>query len=441
LSWYFAPVRPAQIKEDHAMAINDIPTAAVGTAPTVPGPQPGAGLKIGILGPYLLFATLCWGIPSSSVGTLLQALLAQTNNEDKVQLAAVTGTVSAILGVVAALIVGALSDRTRSRFGARKPWILGTAVFSAVSLTFMLVAPNFPLIFVCFVLFQAGLAAMVVSLSALLPDHIPADRLGRASSLIGLGNLLGLALGGVVASFFITTPRVGLATVPWLMVVAALVGWFVIPKSSTLDRPKERIGLTALFTSLKPPADRDFWLVFGGRLAFLLAMLTVVGYQLYVLTDYFEASDEEAGSILALSGIILAGGACVSTVLFGALSDKLKRRKPFIIGAALVIAVALGLLLTSREPSTFLLFSAVASLAYGTYISVDQAMMVEVLPDQDAAAKDLGFLTVANTAPGIFAPGLAAVLVAGGGYPLVFIGAMIIAAASILFVLPIKRVR
>ncbi len=419
------------------MTINNAPSASTESALAA---EPSRR-KLGILGPYLLFATLAWGIPSSSVGTLVQALLAQIDEANKVQLSAIVATVSAVLGVIAAFVVGALSDRTRSRFGARKPWILGTALFSAVSMSFMLVADGFVTIFISFVAFQAGLAAMVVALSALLPDHVPTDRLGRASSLMGLGSLFGLALGGIVASAFITTPRVGLAAVPWLMVLAAIIGWFIIPKSSTLHRTKEPFSAKKLLGTLKPPADRDFWLVFGGRLTFLLALLTVVGYQLFVLTDYFGAQPEEAGKIIALGGIILAAGACVSTVIFGAVSDRIKRRKPFIIGAALILSLSLALLLTSREPSTFLLFSAVASVAYGTYISVDQALMVEVLPDQDAAAKDLGFLTVANTAPGIFAPGLAAVLVAGGGYPAVFVGAIVIAVASIFFIFPIKRVR
>lgn len=424
------------------MALHDPHSSTASEQATAPvAVDPPAERKLGRLGPYLFFATLAWGIPSSSVGTLLQALLAQTDAGDKVRLAAIAGTLSAIVGVVAALVVGALSDRTRSRFGPRKPWILGTAVVSAIGMLPMLVADSFALVLISFVVFQAGLAAMVVSLSALLPDHVPPGRLGRASSIIGLGSLFGLALGGVVASFFITTPRLGLAGVPWLMVVAAVVGLFVIPSSSTLHRVRERTSAAGLARSLKPPADRDFWLVFGGRLFFLLALLTVVAYQLYVLTDHFGASDERAGQLIALGGIVLAVGAAVSTTVFGALSDKVRRRKPFIIGAAVVLALALSLLLTSREPSTFLLFSAVASLAYGTYISVDQALMVEVLPDQDAAARDLGFLTVANTAPGIFAPGLAATLVLVGGYPAVFVGAMVIALLSILFILPIKRVR
>ncbi|RAK36609.1 MFS-type transporter involved in bile tolerance (Atg22 family) [Actinoplanes lutulentus] len=422
------------------MAINSNPAAPL------PADPPSASSRstqheARALGLYLLFATLAWGIPSSSAPTLLQALLAQVDDAQKVRLAAIISTVSAILSVIAAFTVGALSDRTRSRFGARKPWILGTALFSAVSLLLVPAADSFLLILVSFVGFQVGLASMVVALSALLPDHIPADRLGRVSSLIGIGSLLGIAVGGVVASAFISVPRVGLAVVPWLMVLAAVVGWFIIPTSSTLDRRPEHASVKNLLIALRPPADRDFWLVFGGRLAFLLALVTVIGYQLFILTDHFGAADDEAGRILALAGVILAAGAGVSTVVFGVLSDRLQRRRPFIIGAAIVLAVALGLLLTSREPLAFLLFAAVASLAYGTYISVDQALMVEVLPDHDAAAKDLGFLTVANTAPGIFAPGLAAVLVAAGGYPAVFIGAIAIAMASIVFILPIKRVR
>ena len=55
--------------------------------------------------------------------------------------------------------------------------------------------------------------------------------------------------------------------------------------------------------------------------------------------------------------------------------------------------------------------------AFGTYMAVDGALMVEVLPDRDDAARDLGFLNAANSLPIVFAPGIGAALVKTVGYP------------------------
>ena len=48
--------------------------------------------------------------------------------------------------------------------------------------------------------------------------------------------------------------------------------------------------------------------------------------------------------------------------------------------------------------------------AFGTYMAVDGALMVEVLPNRDDSARDLGFLNAANSLPIGFAPGIGATL-------------------------------
>jgi MFS family permease len=288
---------------------------------------------------------------------------------------------------------------------------------------------------------QIGINIMVAALSALLPDRVDRKLLGRASALAGLGNLLGGAVGGVIAAGFIPMPRLGLAIVPWTTVVAALLIWFLLPTVPSNDDPAEPLDARSLLKELRPPGDRDFWFVFVGRVFFLLGLVTTFAYQLYILTDYFMADEATAQSMIALSGIILAVGAGVFTVIMGPLSDKAGRRKPFVIAAGIVGAAGVALLLTVHSVIIFPISIAALSIAYGTFISVDQAMMVEVLPDQENAARDLGFLTVANTASGIFAPALAGLLVGIGGYPAVFVGGLILTAISGVFILTVKRVR
>ncbi|MDR1079078.1 MAG: MFS transporter [Propionibacteriaceae bacterium] len=413
-------------------------------APNPPPAGRGVGFydtKLGLIGPLCLIGALSWAIPAAATGTLLQALFARLDEVNKISLTAITATVSSLGGALAVVVAGLLSDRTRSRFGRRKPWLLGGAVFAAVCLALAGLTDSFPVIVICCTGSQIGLNAMVAALSALLPDRVGRSLLGRASALSGLGNLLGNATGGIVAAGFLTAPPLGLALVPWTMVLAALIICWRLPSHSSLDQPAETGSLGQLLKSLLPPGDRDFWLVFVGRVCFLLGLLTALAYQLYILTDYFGASDEQAAGLIAASGVILAIGAGAFTVLAGPLSDRLGRRKPFVIVAGLVGAGAVGLLLTVRDIAIFPVAIACLSIAYGTFISVDQAIMVEVLPSQRHAARDLGFLTVANTAPGILAPGLAGALVGLGGYPAVFVGGIVLTGLSGVFLLSVKRVR
>ncbi|MDR1432523.1 MAG: MFS transporter, partial [Propionibacteriaceae bacterium] len=327
-------------------------------------------VKLGRFGVLTLIGTLSWAVPAANFGTLSQALFEDMDPANKIAMAAITATVSSVGGVLAVVVAGLLSDRTRSKWGKRKPWMLIGSVFSALCMLPIGFTTNFTVIVLLFTGAQLGMNALVASLSALLPDRVDKSLLGRASALSGLGNLLGGAIGGVIAAGFIPVPSVGLAVVPWTMVLASLAIWFFLPTIPSMDNKVEPLRAKTLLRQLAPPADRDFWLVFSSRVMFLLGLLTTFAYQLYILTDYYQASESVAQSNIALAGIILALGAGIFTVIMGPLSDRVKRRKPFVIGSGLVGALGVALLLTVKDVTVFPISIAALSIAYGTFISV-----------------------------------------------------------------------
>jgi len=85
---------------------------------------------------------------------------------------------------------------------------------------------------------------------------------------------------------------------------------------------------------------------------------------------------------------------------------------------------------------------AISGLGFGVYTAVDLALVVDVLPNQDTAAKDLGVLNFAGALPFSIAPALAPTILAvgGGSYGALyaFAGACAIGAAA---VLRVRRVR
>ncbi|MFJ5829444.1 hypothetical protein [Streptomyces sp. NPDC093089] len=70
-----------------------------------------------------------------------------------------------------------------------------------------------------------------------------------------------------------------------------------------------------------------------------------------------------------------------------------------------------------------------------------QAVVAEVLPDQENRAKDLGFLNVANTMPQLIAPIAASLVVPAFGHPTLFVLAIVLTLAGGLCILPLRRVR
>ena len=86
--------------------------------------------------------------------------------------------------------------------------------------------------------------------------------------------------------------------------------------------------------------------------------------------------------------------------------------------------------------------AALLGLGYGCFLSVDQALATEVLPDQLSRGKDLGIMNIALTVPQAFAPMLGALLVSAvGGFTLLFVISGVTALAGALAVAQVKGVR
>ncbi|WP_326958718.1 MFS transporter [Amycolatopsis sp. NBC_01286] len=393
-------------------------------------------LRLGRLGPLLLLGQLAWAAPGAASGTLLAALLAGVTPAHKVGVFTAYAVAGAVTSAAGTVLGGLLSDRTRSRLGRRSPWLLGSALLAAVALTAAGLTSDLVLVGACYAVFQLGVGTWVAALSALIPDHVPAGSVGRASAFAGFGFLLGQTAGGVVAGALVTTPARGLIVVPWLMVLVAVVLALAVPGRDNRDEPR-RIARR----DLALPASRDFWLAFTGRFLFILAILMITTFQLYLLTDYLGLPTAEAGRVVGLATLLVGVLSAVSVIVAGVLADRLGRLKPVVGGAPVLLALGLVPLLVAPGLGTELVFFGIVGLTLGAYLAVDQALMVAVLPDPDTAARDLGVLSIGSTLPGVVAPIAGGLLAGAAGYLAIFVVALVLAVAAAAVVLGIRSVR
>ncbi len=132
----------------------------------------------------------------------------------------------------------------------------------------------------------------------------------------------------------------------------------------------------------------------------------------------------------------------MSSITGGIVSDKLQRRKPFVIVASLLIAV--GLLIVSLFPtwSAVLVAAIILGIGVGTYLAVDLALATQILPTEEDRGKDLGIMNTAIFLPMVIAPGIAALaLDVFQSYRALYLILAIATACSALLILPIKKVR
>ncbi|MFF3787535.1 MFS transporter [Streptomyces sp. NPDC001933] len=413
------------------------PGPAIARCTVPPGPVPA---RLGRLGPVLGAAYLSWILPFHAATVLVQSLLGQLDDDTKLQRYAVMATAGALTAMCANIVIGLLSDRTRSRFGRRNPWILAGSLGTTLAIFGLSYTQSFPVLLTLWLLLQISLNAMVAPLGAILPDRVDSAHLGKASSWIGLGQLLGNSVSAVVAGVLITVPAQGLRWVAGVVVLGGLLVFLAAPDRSSTGLPVERLAVRTLVRTLLPPRDADFLWALIGRLLTLLGLNLVMVYQLYVLTDHLGLSSARAGSMIGVAGALTALSAGIAITVCGPLSDRLGRRKVFVLVSSGITALSVLPLAFSPSLWAFFTFAVLGALGSGCFVAVDQVVMAEVLPDQEHRAKNLGILNIANTIPQVLAPVLAFAVVPVLGYRGLFLLAAATAAVGGLCIIPIRRV-
>ena len=349
----------------------------------------------------------------------------------------VTGLGSAV-SVVANPLFGALSDRTTSRLGRRVPWVAAGAVGGALALSLLSVAQSVAVMALGWCLAQAALNAMFAALTAAVPDQVPVRQRGVVGGWVAVSQTLGIVGGVGIAALTggIRAGYVATAVVVVVLAVPYLVGSRDLPLLHAA-RPAWSAGEFLRGFWLSPRRHPDFaW-------AWLTRFLVNLGNAMGTLLLYFYLDDavghrDPATGVFVLTAIY-AVFIVLSTVVFGLWSDRVRRRKVFVIAAGLVAACAsLTLALVQTWPGA-VAGATILGIGFGVYLSVDFALCTEVLPDAGSRARDLGVINIANALPQVFAPFLGAFLIAElGGYTTLY---GVAAALCVLGSLLVTRIR
>jgi MFS family permease len=140
--------------------------------------------------------------------------------------------------------------------------------------------------------------------------------------------------------------------------------------------------------------------------------------------------------------IILTGTLLIAAVISGMLSDKFGRRKVFVMGASLIIAVSFLILAFWQTWTGVQLAAVVLGIGFGAYLGVDIALITQVLPSANARGKDLGVINIANALPQVVGSATAALVISlFHSYTILFVIAALLASFGAALIRQIKSVR
>jgi MFS family permease len=350
----------------------------------------------------------------------------------------VTG-VGALVAVLVGPIAGALSDATTARTGRRHTWIAGGALLACAGLALLSGQRTLIGLTLGWCVAQAGLNTLQAGLTAIVPDRTPVRQRGLVSGWVGLTQSIGVVIGVLLVTVVVTGTTSGYLLIGVLVVLTAVPFVLATPDPPVPAGSVPRLTARGLLTAFRfsPRANPDFAWAWATRFLVQLGNAMATLYLLYFLRDRVHHDDPDGGLLLLI--LVYTATTVLTVVVGGVISDRTGRRKPSVILAGYVMAAAAVLLAVWPTWPGALIAAAVLGLGFGVYLSVDQALITQVLPTAEDRARDLGIINIANSAPQVLGPALAFPIVAYlGGYPALY---LVVAAVTVLGSVLVTRIR
>jgi MFS family permease len=350
-------------------------------------------------------------------------------------------------------VVGAVSDRTRTRWGRRRPFIVVGTVGDVIFLIGLALSGSFGLVLIFYFLLQTASNTAQGPYQGLMPDVVPESQRGTASGYYGISNAVGLLAGTVGAGFILAHfGRIAaILSICVLLIATMLPTVLLIPdRAQPKHEPFKGLRDALKATFGRPLRFPSFMWLMASRLLILMGMVGVQTFAFFYFNDVFFGGDRQATikATYTLLGLVIITSFAVALPAAWA-SDRIGRR-PFILVGGLAGAAGLLVLMFSHyqvlppqlvQPlahalqvpelaAQATLVGVLIGIGYGLFYSVDWAFIQDVIP-RDEAGLFMGFSNIATAGSGIIARFVGGFLLdpfnAGphilglpGGYPVIF---------------------
>ncbi|HEX7593102.1 MAG TPA: MFS transporter [Anaerolineae bacterium] len=344
------------------------------------------------MGPILLPTLVPMLVPESQKGSAL-------------------GTLSA-LGLIIAIIVqplaGAWTDRRTTRWGKRRPYIVGGTLFDVVFLLLMAFSGNYITLLVGYLLLQTSSNIAHGPYQGYIPELVPEAKRGAASGVARFLEIVGIIVTSLVVGNWVGQGLIVpafVAIIFFLLFTMVITARFVTeipfdgaetpstPPAKTAVSAQDALSLRTIFYS------RDFFLWLISRLLILLGGNLVRNYALYFLQDVLGLPNpaKEVGNLLAIIAVAIV----IVVYPAGALSDRIGR-KWLIVASGVLGAVGAVMLMTATTLTMVLIDGAVIGVSIGIFLSVNWAWATDLIPAEESG-RFLGISNLATAGSGVLA--------------------------------------
>ncbi|MFH8253210.1 MFS transporter [Microbacterium sp. B2969] len=361
--------------------------------------------------------------------------------------AGLLGGIGAIFATLANVVFGKVSDRTTSRWGRRRIWIVLGTVIMTIAFVIMALAPNLLVATTGWALAQFGANMTLAPFIATMADHVPKFQRGKIGAALMIAQQVGVLGGVYVAQWFAGQMLVMFVGPSILAIIVMVIFAVVLPDQVLPEKPPAMTVREFLQTFwVSPVKFPDYALAWWSRFLITFAAFGFSAFRFFYLLNHVDVPEADIPGVISTGVLIYTIAIVVVSFICGWLSDRLGRRKVFVWVSTALYATGTVALIFAQDIPTFFVIELLLGIAFGMYLGVDMALVLDVLPNPDDSGKDLGVFNIANALPQTFAPMIGAVFVyvgdtTGNNYGLWFTICGVLCMIGALVIFPIKKVR
>lgn len=362
----------------------------------------------------------------------------------------ITGTAQLVYLVISP-IIGIWSDRTRSRFGRRTPFIFLGSGIGLAGLVVMGLAPDLLIVGAGWVLGMSGWSIAGAAIQTLQADKLPEQQRGKVSALTGLMTQIAPVI-GIGIAYAVSSSTFLIFLIPGLVgaVLLALLPIFKPEGSSRelvrgSDVTVRSIVASYGFNVRKYPDFAWNWL---GRFIFFIGLYFNTTFGTFFYAQRLDLPVREVAGIVATIGMLGVVAAAAGALLGGFLSDKLKRRRLFVLLAAVLFVAGAVTEAFAWSLPQLIIGAVIMQMAIAVFATVDQAIIFAIIPDRSEAGRYMAVVSFAQKIPSAVAPLLASVVITIGAvgaeknYTILYLsGAVFALVGGLMILLKVKAVR
>jgi MFS family permease len=326
-------------------------------------------------------------------------------------------------------VFGVLADRTKSRLGRRRPWAIGGVIAGLLGLLALATVDSLILLGAAWAVTIVGWQTAGNQATYTQGDKLPEEQRGRVAALCGFASLAASVIGMSIVVPFASNMLLLFLIPGAIGVVAMLIFVFTVREDSrAMVLPRVSIGDVLRKFVFNPRTYPDYGWNWAGRFILFFGLSFTSTYGTYFMSARLDLPVAELAGIIAVAGVGGVAASAVGALGAGFLSDKLKRRKVFVLIAAFIGLGATILSASSYSMPGVIAGSILNMLAIGVFSTVDQAIFLDTLPDRAESGRYISIIQLAQQIPTAIGPFVAPLLLgigvaagAGPNYSLLFI--------------------